>query len=74
MKIFSDRCKRAVCHELVHLNAVLIQFSRKCRSNSTQWKKPFSFNPVEKAVPHSTQWKKPFPFNPVEKAVLTQLI
>jgi hypothetical protein len=41
-------------------------------------KKPFSFNPVEKAVPiqpsrksrfHSTQPKKPFPFSPLEKAV-----
>jgi hypothetical protein len=46
-------------------------------------KKPFPYNPHEKAVPiqprrksrtHSTQSKKPFPFNTGEKAVPIQLI
>jgi hypothetical protein len=44
-------------------------------------KKPFPFNPGEKAVPIQPRWKsrpypthlkKPFPFNPGEKAVPIQ--
>jgi hypothetical protein len=46
-------------------------------------KKPFPFNPFEKAVPiqlirksrpQPTQLKKPLPFNSFEKAVFIQLL
>jgi hypothetical protein len=72
MKIFSDRWKRAICHELVIRKSFLI---------STRSIKPSPFNSCEKTIliqpswksrSRSTQSKKPFPFNPVEKAVPIQ--